>query len=273
VTDVRDKARSYVDRPLIFRNELIREAQLLGFDWGNRPLLSCGALGQPENWHYVPQVDCPTDESKLADAAALVPDTSELIAPYGLHYLVPGMKVLHEDGHADVARSEEVKALACPDGLLCLPGTHCKWIEKRSGTITDFRTFLTGDLYAMVSERGAVAAVMTADSDISSFLKGVRASRNEEPLLHTLFTVRADSLLDRVSAPRSYLQGLLIGEEIRSAGRYWPDSPVVLVCGGEKAELYRIALQEFGRNVICTVDPEGAVWTGLAKIAPMVTHR
>jgi len=43
--------------------------------------------------------------------------------------------------------------------LLCIPGTHCKWIKVELGKIVDFHTVMTGDLYG-VSERTRLAGAV-----------------------------------------------------------------------------------------------------------------
>ena len=34
------------------------------------------------------------------------------------------------------------------DGLIVAPGTHSKWVSVKGGRIADFRTFVTGELFA-----------------------------------------------------------------------------------------------------------------------------
>ncbi len=52
------------------------------------------------------------------------------------------------------------------------------------------------------------------------FLRGVARAGEGEGLLHNAFGARALALFDRLSPPQSasYLSGLLIGEELRTAG-------------------------------------------------------
>ena len=35
--------------------------------------------------------------------------------------------------------------------LICLPGTHAKWVEVENGRIERFHTFMTGEVYAALT--------------------------------------------------------------------------------------------------------------------------
>ena len=36
------------------------------------------------------------------------------------------------------------------DGVVCLPGTHTKWVHLSAGEIVSFRTFMTGELFGLL---------------------------------------------------------------------------------------------------------------------------
>ncbi len=52
-------------------------------------------------------------------------------------------------------RGEEVQLLGAgiSDGTAVLPGTHSKWAHLEHGAICQFRTFMTGELFALLKTR------------------------------------------------------------------------------------------------------------------------
>ena len=82
-------------------------------------------------------------------AAALLP-FRRLTRPV---LIVPGVDCRGADGTYDVMRGEETQAIGIGvrDGLVCLPGTHSKWVEIADGRIDRFATFVTGELYAALT--------------------------------------------------------------------------------------------------------------------------
>ena len=52
------------------------------------------------------------------------------------------------------------------DGCYVLPGTHSKWVRLHGGRITELRTYMTGELFALLRQHGTLASAMqTADAD------------------------------------------------------------------------------------------------------------
>ena len=74
----------------------------------------------------------------------------------------PGVSLLRADGTHDVMRGEETQVFGALDADAArapaqatdwvLPGTHSKWVQVRADEIVAFRTYLTGELYAVLSE-------------------------------------------------------------------------------------------------------------------------
>jgi 2-dehydro-3-deoxygalactonokinase len=91
-----------------------------------------------------------------------------------------------------------------------------------------------------------------------SFEMGVRRS-SEHGLLGSLFSVRARDLLEGIDPKhnRSYLSGLLIGDELAAIASSHP-APVPLVLGGSSSlqRLYRRALELLGAGTRVFVIPE-----------------
>lgn len=168
--------------------------------------------------------------------------------------IVPGLSQLRP--HADVMRGEETQIagliVARPnfDGVVCLPGTHCKWAEISAGEVVSFQTAMTGELFALLSGHSVLRhSVGTAEFDEAAFDTAVsEALSRPEALAARLFALRANDLLTGASAAsaRARLSGLLIGAELAAAKPWWLGREVVLIGDGKLAALYARALTAQG---------------------------
>jgi 2-dehydro-3-deoxygalactonokinase len=226
------------------------------------PSLACGMVGSAQGWTTVPYVDAPVDAKALATGLR----TIDIGGSRALH-VVPGVRC--EGGQPDVMRGEEtqiVGALASVPALaarcrLLLPGTHSKWVEVQVGCITAFRTYMTGELYAVLKEhsilgRPAREAGQSA-ADEAAFDLGLAAARGGRPLASLLFSARTLVLDGRLPAAHSldYLSGLLIGDELRCALRDADDdAPMALIGEPALTARYRRALASFGRCEVVGID-------------------
>ena len=156
----------------------------------------------------------------------------------------------------DVMRGEETEAmglmsmLGMDAALLILPGTHSKHIEISAGRIRSFRTYMTGEIFRVISGQTILARSMTDSGgdtfdpdDRRCFIEGVELSGRKD-LLHSLFTLRSRTLLEGMPVKGNIhrLSGLLIGEELRSIHNL-PEFPVILGGSGVLHELYKTALE------------------------------
>ena len=70
-----------------------------------------------------------------------------------------------------------------PRASLLLPGTHSKWARVETGCVVDFRTFMTGEIYAALLEHtirnvgGVTSALVAAQPG------AVLGVRGDEPQL------------------------------------------------------------------------------------------
>ena len=124
------------------------------------------------------------------------------------------------------------------DGVLCLPGTHSKWVHVSAGEVVSFQTFMTGEMFALLSEASVLRHGMQGGrlgrSGLSTRAVSDALSRPER-LGARLFSLRAEGLIAGLSpaAARSRLSGLLIGTELAAAKPYWLGQRVTLI-GAEK---------------------------------------
>ena len=174
-------------------------------------------------------------------------------------------------------RGEEVQllgsvaaGLAPPDALLCQPGTHCKWAKMTAGSVADFRTAMTGEIFALLRRHSLLADFLTGDvTDGAAFRAGVAASA-DATLLTALFGVRASVLLDlraREDAA-SYVSGLLIGSDVReqalAAGQ-----PVHLLADPVLGALYAAAIEAYGGRPVA-IDSQAGFLAGITALWSMI---
>ncbi|MEO7941230.1 MAG: 2-dehydro-3-deoxygalactonokinase, partial [Burkholderiaceae bacterium] len=140
-----------------------------GTDTGDAPApmhcLISGMAGSKQGWIEAPYCACPAG---FADVAAQLHwiDDPALPLPTAI---VPGLCCSHPSAVAglddvpDVMRGEEVQILGAMhlggwrDGLCILPGTHSKWAWVVDGQVRSFRSYMTGEFYALLSQQSLLA--------------------------------------------------------------------------------------------------------------------
>lgn len=157
----------------------------------------------------------------------------------------------------DVMRGEEVQIVGSEIGesaelqLMIHPGTHAKHVEIRDGQVTGFRTYMTGELFGLLSEKSILAGSVKKPEDHSgaddaAFREGVRTGHDSN-IVHSLFLVRTARLFEKHSPEANfrYLSGLLIGHELRAVPE---DFAGTLYLAGDEALVheYRLALETLG---------------------------
>jgi len=216
-------------------------------------VIACGMVGARQGWREAPYCQVPCAPLS-ARQFVMIPSHSEQLKVY----LLPG---LSQELPADVMRGEETQIAGVLErqpefnGIVCLPGTHCKWVRVNQGKVTGFQTFMTGELFALLAEHSVLKHGMndpqadTLSSSLPVFLSAMR-SAFEQPgqLSAALFSLRAQGLLQGMTADeaRARLSGLLIGAELAASQMFRADEPVIIVGDSGVAELYAEALQSLG---------------------------
>jgi 2-dehydro-3-deoxygalactonokinase len=217
---------------------------------GPIPTFLSGMIGSRHGWHEVPYLPCPVSVAELSRHLFTVPQEENV-------FIVPGVKV---DTHrADVMRGEELQVLGlralAPDcDLVCIPGTHSKWITLDGPVVRDFRTAMTGEVFAAITEHTLFAELIRRETPpapfrAQAFDSGLERSAEPQGLLNVLFEFRASLLLGRVMAEDlpDLISGLLIGTEIRHARSAAPNARNIAVIGASGlGERYAHALRTFG---------------------------
>ncbi len=237
-------------------------------DWlSSEPVIviACGMVGSRQGWVEAGYRDVPC--APISDAIA----RAETRDPRLRVFVVPGLR---QNTPADVMRGEETQIagfLASDpdfDGVLCLPGTHTKWAHISAGEVVSFRTAMTGDLYAALSEHSILRHTVTEDWDSDAFDDAVGAALSRpEALAQTLFSIRAEGLIrdDTRRSARARLSGTLIGAELATARPYWLGQQVALVGDARVEATYGRALAAQGAPPRL-VDADKMTRAGLARL-------
>ncbi|EPX81759.1 2-dehydro-3-deoxygalactonokinase [Litoreibacter arenae] len=194
------------------------------------PVVACGMVGSRQGWAEAPYRAVPCAPLGAAQA---VPCRDARIS---LH-IVPGLK---QERSADVMRGEETQIAGFLvdqpdfDGILCLPGTHTKWAHISAGEVVSFQTFMTGELFDLLS-RESVLRHSIGDGgglDQEAFQGAIADTISRPEAVATqLFKIRAVDLLHGAdpAVSRARLSGILLGLELAAARPYWLGQPVALV--------------------------------------------
>lgn len=235
---------------------------------GESLVLMSGMIGSRQGWVEAPYCDCPAGFAQIALQVQAVPWARARA------FITPGVRGMDRSGVPDVMRGEEMQILGALDalpeesGLVCLPGTHSKWVRVRSGQITGFATHMTGEVFALLKQHSLLGRMMReGPTEFSAFRAGLQRSSQEEGLLHHLFGVRSQGLFGQLDESRSasYLSGLLIGHEFQSALSDAAPNRVYLLGATDLVRLYLSACEEFGIAAV-VLDPESAV-RGLHRLS------
>jgi 2-dehydro-3-deoxygalactonokinase len=192
---------------------------------GPLPAVLCGMVGSSIGWTQAPYVSCPAVPAAIMDACVSLRG--------GRVQVVPGLKCQNRLGAPDVIRGEETQVLGAlslnPElrhgrQLLCLPGTHTKWLALRDGLIEEFLTAPAGELFGALRDHSVLVPKRPPNADSIGnveFEAGVRRCMEHPhaPVLHLLFECRS-RLLNGELNPESaagFLSGLLIGTDVGGA--------------------------------------------------------
>jgi len=178
-------------------------------------------------------------------------------------YLISGLRT-----DTEILRGEETEAVGLVaaigrdmpfEAVFVLPGTHSKHLDVNPGGIAGFRTFMTGELFDVLSKQSVLrhSTDPAAPVDRAAFLEGVVAS-TKGPVTGMLFRVRTRQVLDRKTARSntSFLSGLLIGAELGTLRG--SDVAIILAAGKSLRASYAAAARALGLGPrFRAVDSEG----------------
>ncbi|MDZ5605478.1 2-dehydro-3-deoxygalactonokinase [Pseudomonas sp. RP23018S] len=242
------------------------------------PVMACGMVGSAQGWSEAAYQETPVNLANLGAALHVVRSRRGVDV-----HIVPG--VIQRSCLPNVMRGEETQVLgtlaSLPAGevLIGLPGSHSKWVQVADGCIMQFDTFMTGELFAVLSEHSILGRTQQRDCpfDAAAFDRGVQTAQSADAeigVLSTLFSARTLGLTGSLSAAAQadYLSGLLIGHELSALARVQRQRrnsvhlpSIVLIGNAALCARYLRALQACGFNPIDIA--EHATERGLWQLA------
>jgi 2-dehydro-3-deoxygalactonokinase len=245
-------------------------------DAGPLPVVLCGMVGSTIGWVQAPYLPAPADPQRLAAASVAL--------RAGAVRIVPGVSCRNRLGAPDVMRGEETQILGAMSlepalqrgaHLLCLPGTHTKWVVIDDGAIGEFLTAPAGEIFDLLSRHSVMVGDAAGERapDESAFQSALARVRElpQVELLHRVFEVRSRRLLGEMPEAHaaSYMSGLLVGSDVAGAARLFAQEAaagkVFLVGAPELVRAYATALGAFGFGTQ-VIDGAAASLAGLGAI-------
>ncbi len=218
---------------------------------GSAPVdvVACGMVGARQGWVEAPYAAVPT--APVQGVPIRVPATDPRIRAF----VVPGLKQVSPP---DVMRGEETQIAGFLDthpnwdGVICLPGTHTKWVQVSANEVVSFRTFMTGELFDLLRGQSVLRHSVGEGWDEAAFAEAVEDTLSKpEQLAARLFSLRAADLLHGQdgSTARARLSGLLIGAELAASRPYWLGQQIAIIGAEGLSAAYAQALQPQGAFV------------------------
>lgn len=211
------------------------------------PVIACGMVGSAQGWSEAAYRNTPVDVASLGQALHSV------VSLRGVQvHIVPG--VIEQVGLPNVMRGEETQVLGVLQGLdgevlIGLPGSHSKWVEVAGGCITHFDTFMTGELFAVLSKHSILGRTQQISEKFQgeAFDRGVQVALSDDGrrgVLSTLFSARTLGLTAELAPHQQpdYLSGLLIGHELAGLPDHARQKPIILVGAAPLCARYQRAL-------------------------------
>jgi 2-dehydro-3-deoxygalactonokinase len=246
---------------------------------GSLPAILCGMVGSTIGWINVPYVPCPAPPDRIAGSMTRV-NTRDI-------FIAPGLSCRNRFDAPDVMRGEETQILGAlrlaPElqkghHLLCLPGTHTKWVVLQDGVVKEFLTSVTGELFAVINDHSVLVRSETPAGDVSETFGTAIAHVQRFPdaaLSQLLFECRSRQVLGELTREHApaFLSGLIIGQDILAARRTFADAGgIAVLASTQLTALYRRACAVL--NVAMNaVDGSKASLAGLALLHSLRTGR
>ena len=222
------------------------------------PVIICGMAGSRSGWIEANYLNVPVALSTVMEKAVAVPDIARDIR------ILPGI-AQRNSLNPDVMRGEETqlfgmlaKDRACgrnfdllQNRIICMPGTHSKWVRLIDDRVDHFTTFMTGELFELVSSRSVLKFSVDTQSPVDPenpmFLQSMqKAIERPEEFSAQLFSLRPAMLLGYTNPVNALaaLSGALIGLEFAGAfKRFGKPEHITLMASNNLGRLYATALR------------------------------
>ena len=167
---------------------------------------------------------------------------------------LPGLK---QTAPPDVMRGEETQIAgflaAAPgfDGVLCMPGTHAKWVQISAEEVVSFRTFMTGELFDLLAGHSVLRHSVAGEGTDDDAFRGGRirdAVETGDAGAKAVLDPRGPVAggVERADGAGAAFGGYLIGAELSAARPYWLGQDVVIAGAPALVHSYAMALATQG---------------------------
>jgi 2-dehydro-3-deoxygalactonokinase len=221
------------------------------------PAVLCGMVGSTIGWREVRYLPCPIRPASIASSMMRFEENGRAIA------IAPGLSCRNRLQAPDVMRGEETQILGAlrlepqlREGrrMLCMPGTHTKWVTLKDGVIEHFLTAVSGEMYDILYNHSVLVNSREAADVIGgqAFKRALEKTKlyPDGELIHLLFEVRSGQLSGdiRQRDAADYLSGLIIGQDVSGAKRFFRTAledakGVIIISTPKLGELYAEALR------------------------------
>lgn len=212
----------------------------------------------------------------LVDGSDLLVTTIESTTDFPHHLII----ISGVTTGKDVLRGEETLLAGCSitktqtEQLFIFPGTHSKHIKVKNGWAKDFKTYMTGEVFDLLSNKSILAGAVEIDPlglpaiGNEHFDEGIKEGTDAN-LLNSFFNVRINQLFGKRKPKENfhYLSGLLIGAELKGIADK-PPASITLVCDEKIRNSYYRGWQLLGlnSNILTYKNTAEALISGQLKI-------
>ena len=208
-------------------------------------ILASGMVGSKQGWIEAPYQKTPCNLNNIQFISPSVKDN---------RFSLKIFSGISQDNTPDVMRGEETQIAGFLydnpnfNGSICLPGTHSKWVKIENGNIINFKTFMTGELFEIISKNSVLIHSVTSNKILKNeLIKAVdEIFKKPEVFGNVLFQLRADDLLNSRGSEiyKSKLSGYLLGLELLGSLEFWKKKDIVLIGNADLIEFYEYILQD-----------------------------
>lgn len=239
-------------------------------DQGALPVVMAGMVGSQQGWHEVAYLTQPCGLKSLAAGAMAF--TTDWGSPA---WIIPGVRGQGLAQQPEVMRGEEVQLLGlarlhpAAQCLAILPGTHSKHVQLNHGEIGRFSTFMTGELFSLLSRHSILSNALPEQwEDARAFMLGANTARTGAPFSHLIFSARTRRLSGEIAAENihSYLSGLLIGYELHALPTH---QSIWVVATPSLVARYQMAAEPLGLS-LRAANGDSCFINGLSQLYPLL---
>jgi 2-dehydro-3-deoxygalactonokinase len=125
-------------------------------------------------------------------------------------------------------------------------------VQVSAGEVVSFQTFMTGELFALLSAQSVLRHGMSGDGWEDAAFDAALSETLSRPerIGARLFALRAEGLIAGLgaAAAKARLSGLLIGLELAGSRAYWLGQPMAIIGADRLSALYARALAAQGAS-------------------------